>query len=278
MYIYGYCNSMFTRISIILLVFLSACFNKTQNKEYSITTYVTTIEDVSHSNNKLGQKFKYSYEEYNADSNLIYQELYSTTDNIKDKSKLTESTKFFYNAKQKIKEENRWGNGNIKSVETYEYTNGQLTKMLLDGKAIEGYKYDEQGNLAERRSMDFSIYDRYTYDNGVKTKTVLIEDDTIKNVESFIYDNNKHLIEEYGYNNKGEKVYHKLIIRNNKGQATEEKWRESYSEWRLYNNGMPIDSEFYESNKYYYDSLGRRLKTEYYDIGRLAIVYEFEYN
>ena len=59
---------------------LSACSDSTQKKQYSITTYFTSFDSSSNSMGNEGKKFKYSYEEYNSDSNLIYQELYATTD------------------------------------------------------------------------------------------------------------------------------------------------------------------------------------------------------
>jgi hypothetical protein len=90
--------------SILLLLvpaLLSACFDSTQKKKYSVTTYFTSFDGSSNSMGKEGQKFKYSYEEYNSDSNLVYQELYAATNNFGDMwGKLFEKTKFFYAGKE----------------------------------------------------------------------------------------------------------------------------------------------------------------------------------
>ena len=97
-------NIMTPRSSILLLLvpaLLSACFDNTQKKKYSITTYFTSFDSSSNSMGNEGKKFKYSYEEYNSDSNLIYQELYATPDRFgNDWGKLFEKTKFYYNGKE----------------------------------------------------------------------------------------------------------------------------------------------------------------------------------
>ena len=51
------------RNSILLLLFsalLSACFDNTQKKKYSITTYFTSFDSSSNSMGNEGKKFKYS--------------------------------------------------------------------------------------------------------------------------------------------------------------------------------------------------------------------------
>ena len=285
---------MTLRNSILLFLFpafLSGCFDNTQKKKYSITTYFTSFDSSSNSVGKEGQKFKYSYEEYNSDSNLIYQELYATTSNFGDMwGKLFEKTKLYYNGKQKLKAEREFGiaypsseigRGKGKSTYTYEYTNGQLTKWLSDGKPVEEYKYNNQNEQIEKRvinELNVPEYYHFTYDNGIKTKTQYFVADTIVRVDTFIYDTNKRLIDKYSYDSKGQKAGHTLTIRNDKGQAIEDKWREPFNGWRMRNDGQIIEDEFYQSNKYYYDNKGRASKTEFYDIGRLKIVYEFQYD
>ncbi len=281
---------MILRNSILLLVvttLLNACFDSTQRKSYSITTYFTSLDSSSKSMGKEGQKFKSSYEEYNSDSNLIYQELYATTDHMSDMwGKLFEKTKFTYKGKEKMRAEREFGlayplNEQGKVSYIYEYTNGQLSKWLSDGKPIEEYKYNEEKDQIERRiinELNIPEYYRFFYHNGVKTKTQYFVADTIVRVDTFIYDQNKQLVEKYSYDSKGQKAGHTLTIRNNKGQPIEDKWREPFQGWRMRNDGQIIDDEFYQSNKYYYDIYGRPLKTEFYDIGRLMTIYQFVYD
>jgi hypothetical protein len=282
---------MTLRNSILLLfipILLSACSDTTQKKQYSITTYFTSFDSSSNSMGKEGLKFKYSYEEYNSDSNLIYQELYATpTNRFGDMwGKLFEKTKFYYNGKNKLKAEREFGLA-YKPIErgkvayTYEYADGQLTKWLSDGKPVEEYKYNNLKEQAEKRiinGLSVSEYYRFTYDDGLKTKTEYFVADTIVRVDTFIYDTNKRLIEKYSYDSKGRKAGHTLTIRNDKGQAVEDKWREPFNGWRMRNDGQIIEDEFYQSNKYYYDNKGRPIKTEFYDIGKLMTVYEFAYD
>ena len=94
-------NSIF----ILLVAFLfSACFNNTQKKKYSVTTYFTSFDSSHTSLENLNKKFKYSYEEFNSDSNLIYKEQFTTPSNAdNDWGKLSEKEKYFYNNKKKSK-------------------------------------------------------------------------------------------------------------------------------------------------------------------------------
>jgi hypothetical protein len=281
---------MTLRNSILFLfipTLLSACSDSTQKKQYSITTYFTSFDSSSNSMGNEGKKFKYSYEEYNSDSNLIYQELYATTYRFgNDWGKLFEKTKFYYNGKEKLKAEREFGlaykpSEKGKVVYTYEYTSGKLTKWLADGKPVEEYKYNNQNEQVEKRiinGLNVPEYYRSTYDNGIKTRTQYFVADTIVRVDTFIYDINKRLIDKYSYDSKGQKAGHTQTLRNVKGQAIEEKWREPFNGWRMRNDGQIIEDEFYQSNKYYYENKGRASKTEFYDIGRLRIVYEFQYD
>jgi len=285
---------MTLRNSILLLfipTLLSACSDSTQKKQYSITTYFTSFDSSSNSMGNEGKKFEYSYEEYNSDSNLIYQELYATTDRFgNDWGKLFEKTKFYYNGKEKLRAEREFGiayppseigRGKGKGTYTYEYKDGLLIKWLSDGKPVEEYKYNNQKEQVEKRiinGLNVPEYYRFTYDNDLKIKTQYFVADTIVRIDTFVYDENKKLVEEYSYDSKGEKVGHRLTIRNDKGQAIEEKWREPYIGWRARNDGQIIEDEFYQINKYYYDNKGRPTKTEFYDIGNLVTVYEFSYD
>ena len=206
--------------SILLLLIptlVIGCFDSTQKKQYSVTTYFTSFDSSSNSMGKEGQKFKYSYEEYNSDSNLIYQELYATpTDRFGDMwGKLFEKTKFYYNGKEKLKAEREFGiafrpSERGKVVYTYGYTDGQLTKWLSDGKPVEEYKYNNQKDQAEKRIMNelnVTEYYRFAYDNGLKTKTQYFVADTVVRVDTFIYDTNKRLIDKYSYDKQHNDLY-----------------------------------------------------------------------
>lgn len=278
-------------LTFILILFANACFDNANKKNYSVTTYFISFDSSSNSMNKEGQKFKYSYEEYNSDSNLIYQELYATTDDFGDMwGKLMERTKFFYNGRQKIKAEDEYGiaypqsemgRGKGKSVDTYDFKDGLLVKWLRDNKPKEEYQYDTQKRQIERKIInDLNIpeYYRFYYDNKIKTKSQYFTADTIVYTDTFIYNESDKLIEELTYNSQGQKLSHRLIRRNDRGLAIEEKWRDKYNEWRIYPNGKIADDEFYEMNKYYYDNKDRLIKTEFYDLGKLMRIYEFQYD
>jgi hypothetical protein len=283
---------MSLRNSILLLsipIFLSACFDSTQKKKYSVTTYFTSFDSSSNSMGKEGQKFKYSYEEYNSDSNLIYQELYATTNNFGDMwGKLLEKTKFFYKGKDKIKAEIEFGTPYNKSdewrekgkyIDTYEYSSNELSKWISDGKVKEEYAYNNKKELEKQIIYSANIlgYYHFTYSNGLKIKKQYFAADTIFLIDTFIYDKNNKLVDTYSYDSEGKTVGHRRIVRNDKGQAIEEKWKEPYIGWRARKDGQLIEDEFYQINKYYYDSKGRSVKTEFYDIGNLKTVYEFKY-
>ncbi|MFZ1800087.1 MAG: hypothetical protein WAU24_09515 [Chitinophagaceae bacterium] len=271
--------------------FLSACFDTTQQKGYSVTAYFTSFDSSSNAMDKEGQKFKFSYEDYNADSNLVYQELYATANNFGDMwGKLFEKMKYFYNGKEKMRAEREFGialppsetgKGKGKEVYTYEYRNGLLIKWLSDGRPVEEYKYNYQNEEVEKRIfnvMNVPEYYQYTYVNGLKTNSRYFVADTIVSIDTFIYDKNKQLVEKYSYDSEGEMIGHDKIIRNDKGQIIEKKWREPFTGWRIRNDGQIIGDEFYQSNKYYYDGKGRLIKKEFYDIGKLMTVYEFTYD
>jgi hypothetical protein len=265
---------------LLIPVFFTACFKSTHNNKYAVTEYATNFDTASNSINKEQKRFKHSYEEYNADSNLVYQEWYSTPNSITNTgAMLIEKTTFFYNGKQKLKAERELGKN--KYIYTYEYTNGQLTKWLINGELVEEYKYNDKNEQIEIRVFNgskVSGYYRSFYNDGLKRKTQYHFDNTIVNSDTFIYDKRKQLIEKLSYNREGEKSGQRLIIRNNKGQIIEEKWKDPYFGWRINKDGKMIHEEFDEANKYYYDTKGRMFKKEYYDIGNLITVYEFEYN
>jgi hypothetical protein len=265
---------------LLIPVFFTACFKSTHNNKYAVTVYATNFDTASNSINEEQKRFKHSYEEYNADSNLVYQEWYSTPNSITNTgAMLIEKTTFFYNGKQKLKAERELGKN--KYIYTYEYTNGQLTKWLSNGELVEEYKYNDKNEQIEKRVFNgskVSGYYRSLYNDALKSKTEYHFANTIVNSDTFIYDKHKQLIEKLSYNREGEKSGHRLIIRNNKGQMIEEKWKDPYYGWRTNKDGKMIHEEFDQANKYYYDAKGRMLKKEFYDIGNLITVYEFEYN
>jgi len=294
---------MLPRNSILFLLIptlLSACVDRTQNKKYSITTYFTSFDSSYASSGNLGENSKYSYEEYNSDSNLIYRELYTTEYQSDDNwGKLDEKTKFFYKGKQKIKAEIEGGTpykksdgwrDRYKETDTYEYTGGQLTKWLRNGMPHEEYKYNGQKEMIEKR-VYFSSSDssqmsgaRFTYSNGLKIKAEYFPVDSIyTSVDTFIYKNNK-LVEKDSYTSKGKQTGHRVIIRDDKGRIVEEKWKDPILDWRQNIDGKWFNAEFNQMNKYFYDNKGRPLRTEYYRADeyyrsyKLFTIYEFRYN
>lgn len=284
--------------NLILLVFISTlfstCFDLAWHKKYSVTVYYTSFDSSYISSGNFGKKFKYSYEEYNSDSNLIYQELYTTNHESDDNwGKLDEKTKFFYHGKQKIKAEIEGGTpykkgdgwrDRYKETDTYEYIGGQLSKWLRNGMPHEEYKYNRLKEMIEKR-VYFSSSDssqmagaHFTYANGLKIKAVYFPVDSLyTSVDTFIYKNNK-LVEKDSYTNKGKQTEHRVFIRDDKGRAVEEKWKDPYIGWRYNRNGKIDNDEYYQINKYFYDDKGRQLKTEFYDIGYLMTIYEFKYD
>ncbi|HWB27754.1 MAG TPA: hypothetical protein VG738_19905 [Chitinophagaceae bacterium] len=268
--------------------------------KYSVTTYFTSFDSDHVSPRNLGKKFIYSYEKYNADSNLILQNQYaSLTDNEDEWGKLIKVTRFFYNGKQKLKAEmeggmprkkdDGWSN-KYKEVDTYVYTGGQLTRWLKDGKPREEYKYNDQKEMIEKRvylfSSDSSKFAgiHYAYAGGLKIKAQYFPVDTLyTSVDTFIYKNNK-LVEEDSYKSNGEQTRHVVMIRDKKGRVTEEKWKDPILDWRKNVDGKWVNAEFNQENKYFYNSGGHPLKTEYYRSDeycrsyQLVAVYEFKYD
>jgi hypothetical protein len=275
--------------NLILLLFivtlLSACFNMTSRKKYSITGYFASYDSSINSKGNAGKKFKYYYEEYNADSNLIYQELYATPDDdFGDMwGKLLQKTKTSYNGKQKMNDEMEFGiayppseigRGKGKGTYSYEYNGQQLIKLLYSKKLIEEYTYDKNSNQIERRIINkFNIpeYYRFAYNNGVKISTRHFVADTIIGTDTLIYDQNLRLIEKLSHDDTGLITEHRVIERNIKEQAIEEKWRK-------FANREIIEDKFYNVNKYYYGNRGQRVKTEFYFDNKLRTIYEYKYD
>jgi hypothetical protein len=292
---------MTLRDSIFLLLlpsFFSACFANTE-KKYSVTTYFTSFDTSHVSLKNLNKKFKYSYEEFNADSNLIYKEQFTTPFNDDtDWGKLAETEKYFYSGKKKTKAEREFGiylansqigRGKGKGTYTYEYADGLLTKWFIDQKLYESYKYNKQKELIEVHTYfssdsSNSPYIVNTYSNGLKIKSEYFPFDSINtSIDTFMYENDK-LIEKNSFNKKGEMTAHRIFIRDEKGKVKEEKWKEPFLDWRKSENGQWINAEFNQGNRYFYDSQGRQIKTEYYQLDehyrfeKLITVYDFQYD
>ncbi|HEX4373499.1 MAG TPA: hypothetical protein VHZ50_09385 [Puia sp.] len=181
------------------------------------------------------------------------------------------------------------GRGKGKDICTYEYTNDELTKWLVDQKPYEVYKYNKQKELIELHryfgsDSSNSSYIVNTYSNGLKIKSEYFPFDSINtSIDTFIYKNNK-LTEDNSFNKKGEMTAHRIFIRNEKGKVKEEKWKEPYLDWRQSENGQWINAEFNQGNRYFYDGQGRPTKTEYYRLDeyyrseKLITVYDFQYD
>ena len=164
----------------------------TWHKKYAITEYVTTYDSADKPLEIIGQKIKYSYREFNADSNLIYEELYNSAfAEINKWGKLYEKTKYSYNGMQKIKGEREAGTPYEKSddwrergknIYTYKYINGKLSEWLVDGKLNEKYIYNDKNELEKKFTYSPSnavVYEYYLYSNGLKIKTQQFVADTI---------------------------------------------------------------------------------------------------
>lgn len=196
--------------------------------------------------------------------------------------KLLEKRKCFYKGKEKIKEEIEFrmaypsseiGGGKGKGTYTYEYNGQQLLKLFYNKKPIEEYKYDKGNNQIERRitnELNVPEYYRFFYSNNLKVKSQYFVEDTIGAVDTFIYDKDKRLTEKLSYDSKGLMSGYRVIIRNDKGEAIQEKWRTFYEREIVENN-------FYNVNQDYYDNNGRLLKTEFYFGDKLTTIYEFRY-
>lgn len=279
----------FLLLATIILV-LSGCFNQSNDKAYSCTTYFTSFDSTSDLLDKYGQRIKYAYEEYNSDSNLLYQETYSTNDDEDFWGKLCETKKIIYNGKQKLKAtieqgicfpSSERGRGKQKVKDSFEYTNGKLVKYISNGKVAEEYKYNNNGELTEKRILNYlEIPEFYLnkYEHGLIKESEYFVADTLVSTTNLIYNKQNLLVEKNSFNNKGQQTTRRQYIRNEKGQVIEEKWREPINAWRSGDDGQIIEDEFYQINKYFYDSKGRVSKTEFYDIRKKIAVYEFEYN
>jgi hypothetical protein len=126
-------------------------------------------------------------------------------------------------------------------------------------------------------------YEYYLYSNNLKIKTQFFNLDTLYSIDTFIYKNNR-LIETNSFDSKGEMTSHRIFIRNDKGKVIEEKWKYPYLDWREGVDGKWVNAEFNQENKYFYDTVGRQLKTEYYrsnqhyNANKLISLYEFKYD
>ena len=283
-------NIMRLRNLILLFfstMFFASCFDMTRHKKYSITESFISYDSSDNSKGHEGKKFKYAYEEYNADSNLIYQEIYMNTHSYGDMwGKLRRKSNFFYNGKLKTKEtievkidyispEDLGSKGSY--TYTYEYSGKNLSKLLYDNKPVEEYQYDRYGNQIERKIINNSNipeYYRFTYHNDLKIKSQYFVSDTIIGIDTFIYDKNNKRIETISRYGNGElsniRGRDTVIKRNNAEQIIEKKWREYFLSYS--------DVPFYNVNKYFYDNSGRLFKIEYYFDNKLKTVYEFEYD
>ncbi|UAY53140.1 hypothetical protein [Ferruginibacter albus] len=281
---------------LLVSILFTACFNSTQKKKYAVTTYFTSFDSAHVSLKNLHTKFKYSYEAFNADSNLIYKEQFTTPfDNDTNWGMLSEKEKYFYDNKEKTKGEKEFGlylphsqvgSAKDKDTYTYEYTNGELTKWLVNQKPYETYKYNDQKKLIElHRHFGSNLFTALnTYSNGLKIKSEYFPFDSINtSMDTFIYKNTK-LVEKNSFNKKGEMTTHRIFIRDEKGKLKEEKWKEPYLDWRQREDGQWINAEFNQGNRYFYDSRDRPIKTEYYQLDehyrseKLIIVYDFQYD
>lgn len=293
---------MTLRSSIFLLliqILFSGCFNSTQKKKYSVTTYFTSFDSSHAALKNLNVKFKYSYEEYNADSNLIYKEQFTTPfEDDKDWGKPAEKEKYFYSDKKKTRVEREFGiylsnsqigRGKGKGTYTFVYTDGELSKWFIDNQLYESYKYNRQKELIELHryfspDTSNSPYVINTYFNGLKIKSEYFPSDSVNtSIDTFIYKDNR-LIEQNSYNKKRDTTAHRIFIRDKNGKVQEEKWKEPFLDWRKRENGEWINAEFNQGNRYFYDSRGRQIKTEHYRFDelyrseKLITVYDFQYD
>ncbi len=272
--------------NLILLLFaimlFAGCFDMTQHKKYSITEFFISYDSSSNSKGQQGKRFKCAYEEYNADSNMIYQEIYANTDYFGDMwGKLMQQVNLSYNGKLKMKATieiktvyiSPEGGGDKGSYTyTYEYNGNNLSKLLYDNKPVEEYQYDRNNNQIERKiinKLNTPEYYRFTYSNSVKIKVQYFVADTIVGTDTLIYDKNNRHIETISRYENG-KMTDTVITRNNEGKIIEKKWREYFQSYS--------DYPFYNVNKYFYDNSGRLLKIEYYLDTKLKTVYEFKYD
>lgn len=286
---------MTLRNSILLLLLpalLGTCINSTQKKKHSVTTYFTSFDSSHVSLKNINKKFKYSFEEFNPDSNLIYKEQFIMPNNEdNDWGKLSEKETFYYTGKKKTKAEREFGigRGKGKVVDTFEYADGELTKWLIDQRLYEVYEYNNQKELVKQYryfGSDTSnpSYLINTYSKGLKIKSECFPFDSINtSIDTFIYKNDK-LIEKNSLNKKGDTTAHRVFIYDEKGKLKEEKWKEPFLDWRKRENGQWINAEFNQGNRYFYDSQGRHIRTEYYQLDeyyraeKIITVYDFQYD
>jgi uncharacterized protein affecting Mg2+/Co2+ transport len=272
--------------NLILLLFaimlFAGCFDMTRHKKYSMTEFFTSYDSSSNSRGKQGKRFKYAYEEYNGDSNMIYQEIYANTDYFGNMwGKLMQKANLYYKGKLKMQATIEvktaylmsQGGGDIGSYRyTYEYKGNNLSKLLYANKPVEEYQYDPNNNQTEIKFINKSNtpqYDRFIYHNSVKISAQYFVADTIVGRDTLIYDKNNRHIETISGSKNGQTT-DTLITRNNEGRIIEKKWKYYFQPYS--------DYPFYDVNKYFYDNTGKLVKIEYYSDKKLKTVYEFEYN
>lgn len=262
-----------SRLLISAMIMMLAC-NKGRKAAYTVTTYYTSFDSSSSMSGKKGKPVKYSYEEYDKDSNLILEELYSIDDS-NTWGHLQRSAKMYYEDGYKIREES--GVGKWKVVNSYEYEGGKLKRRLKNGNLYEEYDYDKEGNLVRIKSKEHNSFCLYNYQRGLKTSSVCFSADTLNSSDTFIYDKNNYLIEEQYFDSKRNMTFRTSYIRDGNGRLMEERSRNP-GEWRMRGDGEIVDLEFYKVIKRSYDSKGRQIRVEVYDLGILMDLYEMRYS
>jgi hypothetical protein len=150
---------------VCLFLLLSAaalfagCFDPSNSRKYTISSYFTSFDSTS---NKKGQRFKYSYEIYNSDSNMIYQELYADPGYPDTEwGKLYERSTIVYDGKRMKKKIRAYGlafpekqTGTV--VYKYEYEKDQVTKCSTIGQLPAPHRPDSWNEQMGKKT----IYDR----------------------------------------------------------------------------------------------------------------------
>jgi len=267
---------------VLLTVTLLGTACRQSKPVYTETVYFTSFDTVRFGDtsclSSLGKRHIYSFTQYNADSQAIYEVNYAEGDprhatnchgwsdkpidirstNYKDGQPLSITREFY---QTQFVDHPRWR----KVKYTYIYENSRSTKYLLEGKPLEEYTYDSRGNITELREYDDEkIWKRtvYTYDTSNKElRSTHYANGHLVSSDTTFYDSHHKSIKQSSFDSLGRATGDILITRDSNGHRTLQTW---YDEDYGGNAQM----------KYYWDSTGRIARREYYIDKQLKLIFE----
>jgi len=273
-----------SRFLLLLTLFVlsigSACREK---GKYAVTVYFTSYDSGSWRTidcpEKLGKKFMYSYEEFNADSNVVFAEYYTDKDPRSGScgywgGKPLQIWQTKWRGKEKLSAKVDYiqtlinvGRAYRHAQYSYQYRDGLLVRLLSKDQTVEAYDYNDHKQMIEKQeyyNKTAQRTTRYSYNNaGKKTTETIFCPSRLYTRDTFLYDKNNRLIEQKRFDSTGRLMGDRQIIRDATGRSVIGKGNED-ADWAGW------DGE----TRYYYDRAGYVTKEDYYSEGKLKLKFE----